>query len=37
MIYWRAAAAGFDALVARDRSQLDQTLEMYVLSCQWPS
>lgn len=32
MIYWRAAAAGFGALVARDRSQLDQTLEMYVLS-----
>ncbi len=32
MIYWRAAHAGFHALVARDRAQLDQTLEMYVLS-----
>ncbi len=32
MIYWRAAQARFHALVARDRAQLDQTLEMYVLS-----
>ncbi len=32
MIYWRAAQAGFQAVVARDRAQLDQTLEMYVLS-----
>ena len=32
MVYCIAAEAGFDALVARDRSQLDQLVEMYVLS-----
>ena len=31
-LYCVAAEAGFDALVARDRSQLDQLVEMYVLS-----
>lgn len=31
-IYCAAAEAGFDALVVRDRSQLDQLAEMYVLS-----
>jgi hypothetical protein len=32
VLYCVAAEAGFDALVARDRSQLDQLVEMYVLS-----
>lgn len=32
MIYCIAAAAGFDAVVARDRAQLDQLVEMFVLS-----
>ena len=32
MVYCVAAEAGFDGLVARDRSQLDQLAEMYVLS-----
>lgn len=32
MLYCLAVQAGFDALVARDRSQLDQLAEMYVLS-----
>ena len=32
MLYCVAAEAGFHALVARDRSQLDQVVEMYVLS-----
>jgi hypothetical protein len=32
MLYCVAAEAGFDALVARDRSQLDQLAEMFVLS-----
>lgn len=31
-VYCAAAEAGFDALVVRDRSQLDQLAEMYVLS-----
>lgn len=31
-VYCVAAEAGFDALVVRDRSQLDQLAEMYVLS-----
>jgi hypothetical protein len=31
-IYCAAAEGGFDALVVRDRSQLDQLAEMYVLS-----
>lgn len=31
-VYCKAAEAGFDALVVRDRSQLDQLTEMYVLS-----
>lgn len=32
LLYCVAASAGFDALVTRDRSQLDQLVEMYVLS-----
>lgn len=32
MLYCIAAEAGFDALVARDRAQLDQLAEMFVLS-----
>ncbi|MGH9280498.1 MAG: hypothetical protein ACRD12_20695 [Acidimicrobiales bacterium] len=32
MLYCVAAQAGFDALVARDRSQLDQLVEMVTLS-----
>jgi hypothetical protein len=32
MLYCIAVQAGFDALVARDRRQLDEVLEMYVLS-----
>ena len=32
VLYCVAAEAGFDALVARDRAQLDQLAEMYVLS-----
>lgn len=32
MLYCIAAEAGFDALVARDRAQLAQLVEMYVLS-----
>lgn len=32
VLYCIAAEAGFDAIVARDRSQLDQLVEMYVLS-----
>jgi hypothetical protein len=32
MVYCLAADAGFDGLVARDRSQLDQLAEMFVLS-----
>lgn len=32
MLYCIAAEAGFDALVTRDRSQLDQLAEMFVLS-----
>lgn len=32
MVYCRAAEAGFDGLVARDRSQLDQLAEMFVLT-----
>ena len=31
-VYCAAAEGGFDALVVRDRSQLDQLAEMYVLS-----
>jgi hypothetical protein len=31
-VYCAAAEAGFNALVVRDRSQLDQLAEMYVLS-----
>jgi hypothetical protein len=32
VVYCVAAAAGFDGLVTRDRAQLRQTVEMYVLS-----
>jgi hypothetical protein len=32
ILYCVAAEAGFNAIVARDRSQLDQLVEMYVLS-----
>lgn len=32
VLYCVAAQAGFDALVARDRSQLDQLVEMFTLS-----
>jgi len=32
VLYCVAAEAGFDAIVARDRAQLDQLVEMYVLS-----
>lgn len=32
MLYCLAVQGGFDALVARDRRQLDQLVEMYVLS-----
>lgn len=31
-VYCLAVESGFDALVVRDRSQLDQMTEMYVLS-----
>lgn len=31
LLYCRAAEAGFDALVARDRAQLDQQVEMFTL------
>lgn len=32
LLYVEAARAGFDGLVARDRSQVDQIAEMYILS-----
>lgn len=32
VIYCKAASAKFDALVTRDKAQLDQLVEMYVLS-----
>lgn len=32
MVYCVAAEAGFNAIVARDRAQLDELVEMYVLS-----
>lgn len=31
LLYCRASEAGFDALVARDRAQLDQQVEMFTL------